>query len=96
MPKYHETIFIKVLYAVAFLVSGVASFFATTGFVDWLRSTTGVFATFPIQLVVTALPEYILATIEGRIIWRLTGEDGFDTVSPVSIGLLVDYLLHFA
>lgn len=97
MPKYHETILVKLLYAFAFLVAGVASFLATAGFAEWLKASTGVFATVPIQLVVVAFPAYLIpSTIEGRIIWRLTGEDGFNTVSPVSLGLVVGYMLHFA
>ncbi len=90
-----ETFSIKAYYVVAFLISTILSFFMTDSLAAWVKLKSEIFALLPIQLVLAALLGYLFSIIEGRIIWRLTQQDGFHTIYPVSMGLSLGYLLHY-
>ena len=94
-PRPRETILAKVVFVVAFLASGFGTYFATAQFAAWVQLKSDVIAMLPIQLILASLPTYLLSIIEGRIVWRLTQEDGFQTIYPVTTGVFVGYLLHY-
>lgn len=94
-PEQRETFLVKIIYVVVFLVSALGTFFATEQFAAWVKLKSDVLAMLPIQLILVALPMYLISTIEGRIVWRLTQQDGFSSIYPVSIGMFVGYLLHY-
>jgi hypothetical protein len=94
-PKHHETLLVKAYFVVAFLVSALAIFFATEQFATWVKLKSDVLALLPIQLILASLPGYLISGIEARVVWRLTQQDGFFTIYPVSMGMFVGYLLHY-
>ena len=94
-PKHHETLLVKAYFVVAFLVSALAIFFATEQFATWVKLKSDVLAMLPIQLILVSLPMYLISGIEAQIIWRLTQQDSFSTIHPVTMGVCIGYLLHY-
>ena len=94
-PEQRETFLVKIIYVVVFCVSTIGTFFATEQFSAWVKLKSGFIDMVPIQLILVMLPMYLLSIVVGRMIWRLTQQDGFSTIYPVTMGVCIGYLLHY-
>jgi hypothetical protein len=94
MPK--ETIARKLIFIAAFLLSGLLTFVLSIPLAGWIKSKSDLVGALPIQAVM-ALPALVaIFLVEERVICKLTGQNVFLTVHPVTIGFYAGYLVHFA
>lgn len=95
-PKQQETFLIKIVYVAVFLVSALVAFFATEAFSSWVKQQSDVLTMWPVQAILALPLVFLFFFIEKRVIWRLIGQDAFSTIYPVTMGVSVGYLIHYA
>ena len=92
-----EPWWVKLVFVAVFLAATALSFMASAPLSDWVKSSgSELFRNLAVQAVI-ALPVMLLVFFfEGRLIWKLVRQDVFSTIHPISIGLYVGYVIHFA
>lgn len=95
-PKRQETFLVKIIYVVVFLVSALVAFFATEAFSSWVKQQSDTLSMWPVQAILALPLVFLLFIIEKRVLWRLMGQDAFSTIYPVTMGVSVGYLVHYA
>jgi hypothetical protein len=91
-----ERALLKVIYVVAFVSAAVLAFIVTKPIADWVKTFDGIFNNVFVQLLCVTPIGILVAVLEDRIIQKLNPDTEFASVAPVSIGLCVGYILHFA
>lgn len=87
----------KLVFVAVFLAAATLSFVASAPLSEWIKSSgSELFRNLAVEAVI-ALPVALLVfAFEERLIWKLLREDVFSTIHPISIGLYVGYVIHFA
>lgn len=96
-PTLKEAWSAKLLFVAAFLAAAAAAFFATLPLANWIKtSDSNLLVNFLTQAIL-AMPFMVLVyLVEERVIWKLLRQNIFSTIHPVSLGLYVGYVIHFA
>lgn len=88
---------VKLLFVAAFLASAAATYVVSAPLADWVRSTEWeVFRSWPAQAIIGLPVLCLVYFFEARFIWRLLRQHPFDTIHPISIGVYVGYVVHYA
>lgn len=97
LPPREEPWGVKLLFVAAFLASAAATFAASAPLADWVKSTNSELFRSLLTQAIIGLPVLCLVYFfEERLIWRLLRQHPFDTIHPVSIGVYVGYVIHYA
>ena len=88
---------VKLVFVAVFFAVTALAFVALAPLAGWVKSSgSEPFRNLAVQAVI-ALPVMLLVFFfEQRLIWRLLWQDVFSTIHPISIGLYVGYVVHFA
>jgi len=96
-PTLKESWSVKLLFVGAFLLAAAAAFFATVPLANWIKtSDSNLLVNFLTQAILALPPMLLIFFIEERVIWTLLRQNVFSTIHPVSLGLYVGYVIHFA
>ncbi len=92
-----EPWWVKLVFVAVFVGAAALAFVASAPLAGWVKSSgPELFRNLAAQAVL-ALPVMLLVFFfEQRLIWRLLWQDVFSTIHPISIGLYVGYVVHFA
>jgi len=64
---------------------------------NWIKtSDSNLLVNFLTQAILALPPMLLIFFIEERVIWTLLRQNVFSTIHPVSLGLYVGYVIHFA
>ena len=78
------------------MTSVIVSFYFTGPLAYWLKTNYESIANFTVQFLMSLPVALLVFFREEKIIKRLSGLDVFLTIHPVSVGVSIGYLLHFA
>jgi len=92
-----EPWWVKLIFVAVFLAAAGITFVASTPLADWVKtSNSELFRSLPGQAVIALPAMLIVFFFEARLIWKLRREDIFGTIHPISLGVYIGYVIHFA